>query len=71
MACLLKHIFPDCFNAEKSRLKDFRSQNKSAHRIIVGFVGARYMSIVLGNHPIPVLKLQRIQIEGVRDGVTE
>ena len=29
------------------------------------------MSIVLGNHPIPVLKLQRIQIEGVRDGVTK
>ena len=54
----------------KSRLKEVRSQNKSAHRIIIGFVGAGYMSIVLGNHPIPVLKLKRIRFEGVRDGVT-
>ena len=67
----VKAYLPRLLQRRKSRLKDVRSQNKSAHRIIVGFVGARYMSIVLGNHPIPVLKLQRIQIEGVRDGVTE
>ena len=67
----VKACLPRLLQRRKSRLKDVRSQNKSAHRIIVGFVGARYMSIVLGNHPIPVLKLQRIQIEGVRDGVTE
>ena len=29
------------------------------------------MSIVLGNQPIPVLKLQIIRIEGVRDGITK
>ena len=65
-ACLLSLL-----QSRQSLLKEVRSQNKSAHRIIVGYVGAGYTSIVLGNHPIPVLKLQRIGIEGVCDGVTK
>ena len=47
------------FYAKKSRLKEVRSRNKSAHQIIVGYVGAVYTSILLGNHPVPV-KLQRV-----------
>ena len=53
-ACLVRRL-----QRRKSRLKEVRSQNKFAHRIIVGYVGAGYTSIVLGNHPVPV-KLQRI-----------
>ena len=43
---------------------------KSAHLIIVGYVGALYTARVLGNHPIPV-KLQRIFFESVCEGVTK
>ena len=53
VARFLRYVFSDCFNAEKSRLKEVRSRNKSAHRIIVGYLGAVYTSIVLGNHPVP------------------
>ena len=41
------------FPRQKSRLKEVRSRNKSAHQIIVGYVGAVYTSILLGNHPVP------------------
>ena len=62
VGCFLRHVFSDRFNAEKSRLKEVQSRNKSAHRIIVGYLGAVYTSIVLGNHPVPVIygELQRI-----------
>ena len=64
-ACLIRRLQP-----QKSRLKEVRSQNKFAHRIIVGYVGAGYTSIVLGNHPVPV-KLQRIFLLRLREGVTK
>ena len=49
-----------------------RSRYKSAQRIIVGYVGALYTSIVLGNHPV-LVKLQRTFFESVhvRQGVTK
>ena len=64
-ACLVRRL-----QRQKSRLKEVRSQNKFAHRIIVGYVGAGYTSIVLGNHPVPV-KLQRIFLLRLREGVTK
>ena len=64
-ACLVRRL-----ERRKSRLKEVRSQNKFAHRIIVGYVGAGYTSIVLGNHPVPV-KLQRIFLLRLRGGVTK
>ena len=64
-ACLVRRL-----QRRKSRLKEVRSQNKFAHRIIVGYVGAGYTSIVLGNHPVPV-KLQRIFLWRLREGVTK
>ena len=64
-ACLIRRL-----QRQKSRLKEVRSQNKFAHRIIVGCVGAGYTSIVLGNHPVPV-KLQRIFLLRLREGVTK
>ena len=64
-ACLVRRL-----QRRKSRLKEVRSQNKFAHRIIVGYVGAGYTSIVLGNHPVPV-KLQRIFSLRLREGVTK
>ena len=64
-ACLIRRL-----QRQKSRLKEVRSQNKFAHRIIVGYVGAGYTSIVLGNHPVPV-KLQRIFLLRLREGVTK
>ena len=64
-ACLVRRL-----QRRKSRLKEVRSQNKFAHRIIVGYVGAGYTSIVLGNHPVPV-KLQRIFLLRLREGVTK
>ena len=64
-ACLIRRL-----QRQKSRLKQVRSQNKFAHRIIVGYVGAGYTSIVLGNHPVPV-KLQRIFLLRLREGVTK
>ena len=74
VACLLKHVFSDCFNAEKNQLKEVRSQNKnkSVHQFIAGYVGACYTSIVLGDHPVPV-KLQSYLsfIESVREGITK
>ena len=60
----------------KSQLKEVRSRNKSAHRIIVGYLGAVYTSIVLGSHPVPV-KLRGATencfffIESVRQNVTK
>ena len=45
------HVFLDPPYTASTRLKEVRSRNKSAHRMIVGFVGALYTSIVLGNHP--------------------
>ena len=55
-ACLVRLL-----QRRKSRLKEVRSQNKSAHRIIVGCVGAPCTLIVLSNVPVPVpIKLQRI-----------
>ena len=53
-ACLLRLL-----QRRKSRLEEVRSRKKSAHRIIVGYLGAVYTSIVLGNHPVSV-KLQKI-----------
>ena len=47
-----------------------RSRNKSTREIIIGFVGALYTAIVLGNHPVRV-ELQRIFFESVRQGVTK
>ena len=64
-ACLVRRL-----QRRKSRLKEVRSQNKFAQRIIVGYVGAGYTSIVLGNHPVPV-KLQRIFLLRLREGVTK
>ena len=64
-ACLVRRL-----QRQKSWLKEVRSQNKFAHRIIVGYVGAGYTSIVLGNHPVPV-KLQRIFLLRLREGVTK
>ena len=64
-ACLIRRL-----QRQKCRLKQVRSQNKFAHRIIVGYVGAGYTSIVLGNHPVPV-KLQRIFLLRLREGVTK
>ena len=64
-ACLVRRL-----QRRKSWLKEVRSRNKFAHRIIVGYVGAGYTSIVLGNHPVPV-KLQRIFLLGLREGVTK
>ena len=64
-ACLVRRL-----HRRKSRLKEVRSQNKFAHRIIVGYLGAGYTSIVLGNHPIPV-KVQRIFLLRLREGVTK
>ena len=64
-ACLVRRL-----QRQKSRLKEVRSQNKFAHRIIVGYVGSGYTSIVLGNHPVPV-KLQRIFSLRLREGVTK
>ena len=64
-ACLVRRL-----QRRKSRLKEVRSQNKFAHRIIVGCVGAGYTSIVLGNHPVPV-KLQRIFLLRLREVVTK
>ena len=64
-ACLVRRL-----QRRKSRLKEVRSQNKFAHRIIVGYVGAGYTSIVLGNHPVPVM-LQRIFSLRLREGVTK
>ena len=64
-ACLIRRL-----QRQKKRLKEVRSQNKFAHRIIVGYVGAGYTSIVLGNHPVPV-KLQRIFLLRLREGVTK
>ena len=64
-ACLIRRL-----QRRKRRLKEVRSQNKFAHRIIVGYVGAGYTSIVLGNHPVPV-KLQRIFLLRLREGVTK
>ena len=64
-ACLIRRL-----QRQKSRLKEVRSQNKFAHCIIVGYVGAGYTSIVLGNHPVPV-KLQRIFLLRLREGVTK
>ena len=64
-ACLVRRL-----QRRKRRLKEVRSQNKFAHRIIVGYVGAGYTSIVLGNHPVPV-KLQRIFLLRLREGVTK
>ena len=64
-ACLVRRL-----QRQKSRLKEVRSQNKFAHRIIAGYVGAGYTSIVLGNHPVPV-KLQRIFLLRLREGVTK
>ena len=64
-ACLIRRL-----QRQKSGLKEVRSQNKFAHRIIVGYVGAGYTSIVLGNHPVPV-KLQRIFLLRLREGVTK
>ena len=54
----------------KNRQKDVRSWNKSAHRIIVGYLGALYTATVLGNHPVP-LKLQRIFFWESRQGVSQ
>ena len=53
VARFLRHVFSDCFNAEKPA-KRGPKRNKSAHRIIVGYLGAVYTSIVLGSHPVPV-----------------
>ena len=64
-ACLVRRL-----QRRKSWLKEVRSRNKFAHRIIVGYVGAGYTSIVLGNHPVPV-KLQRIFLLRLREGVTK
>ena len=64
-ACLVRRL-----QRRKSRLKEVRSQSKFAQRIIVGYVGAGYTSIVLGNHPVPV-KLQRIFLLRLREGVTK
>ena len=64
-ACLIRRL-----QRRKRRLKEVRSQNKFAHRIIVGYVGAGYTSIVLGNHPVPV-NLQRIFLLRLREGVTK
>ena len=64
-ACLIRRL-----QRRKRRLKEVRSQNKFAHRIIVGYVGAGYTSIVLANHPVPV-KLQRIFLLRLREGVTK
>ena len=64
-ACLVRRL-----QRQKSRLKEVRSQNKFAHRIIVGYVGAGYTSIVLGNHSVPV-HLQRIFLLRLREGVTK
>ena len=54
--CLLRLL-----QRRKSRL-EVRIRNKSVHPIIVGYLGAVYSSIVLGNHPVPVKlwKLRRI-----------
>ena len=49
------HVFldpPYTASTPKKRLKEVRSRKKSAHRMIVGFVGALYTSIVLCNHPV-------------------
>ena len=54
----------------KSLLEEVRSQNKSAHLITVGYVGAGYTSIVLGNDRVP-LKLQRIVLLRLCEGVTK
>ena len=40
--------------------KKVRRRNKSAHRIIVRYVGALYTSIVVGNHFFPVKPTKRI-----------
>ena len=64
-ACLVRRL-----QRRKSWLKEVRSRNKFAHWIIVGYVGAGYTSIVLGNHPVPV-KLQRIFSLRLREGVTK
>ena len=53
VARFLRHVFSDCFNAEKPA-KRGPKRNKSAHRIIVGYLGAVYTSLVLGSHPVPV-----------------
>ena len=66
VACFLRHVFSDCFNAEKSRLKEVRSRNKSAHRIIVGYLGAVYTSIVLGNHPVPPRQVGFVRLAVIR-----
>ena len=54
--CLLRLL-----QRRKSRL-EVRIRNKSVYPIIVGYLGAVYSSIVLGNHPVPVKlwKLRRI-----------
>ena len=64
-ACLLRRL-----QRRKSRLKEVRSQNKFVHRIFVGYLGAGYTSIALGNHPVPV-KVQRILLLRLREGVTK
>ena len=64
-ACLVRRL-----QRRKIRLKEVRSQNKFAHRIIVGYLGAGYTSLVLGNHPVPV-KVQRIFLLRLREGVTK
>ena len=47
------------------------SWNKSADRIIVGYVGALYTSIVLGNHPVSVKLTQNLFFESIHQGVTK
>ena len=66
VACLLGHVFLDppyirqTASTPNRRLKEVRSRNKSAHPIIVGYVGALYTSIVLGNHPVPVKQTENL-----------
>ena len=67
VTCLLKACLVRLLQHGKSWLKEVRSQNKSAHRIIVGYVGAPHMSIVLSNLPVPV-KLQRIFLLSLCEG---
>ena len=47
------------FLRQKKPAKRGPKPKQTAHQIIVGYVGAVYTSILLGNHPVPV-KLQRI-----------
>ena len=65
---MLKHVFLDpplTASMPKKLAKRVLRPKKSAHLIIVGYVGALYTAVVLGNHPVPV-KLQRIFFESVR-----